>query len=109
MTTSGLTWGEVFRVALVAAAPGVGTLGALRLSDAALGVANGVFAIGAIGSDLARAVSGSASQGYTVKFLTGATQFMAAATLVGTGPRLAADRLQVASDDEGEQLLAVLG
>jgi BCD family chlorophyll transporter-like MFS transporter len=129
---------------LLAAAPGIGTLGMLRVSVFGLGVANGVFAIGAIGSmmvrargdraglkmgiyggaqavayaiggflgalgsDLARSASGSTAQGYVVVFVTEAVLFLGAAVLVGTSPRLAADRLRISADDEGERLIAVL-
>lgn len=129
---------------LLAAAPSLGTLSALKASVFALGTANGVFAIGAIGSmmvrargdqaglkmgiyggaqavayaiggflgalgsDLARTASGSTAQGYIAVFLAEAALFVIAAMLVGTSPRLAADRLRITSDEEGERLLAVL-
>lgn len=128
----------------LAGAPALGTLTALKVSVFALGSANGVFAIGAIGSmmvrargdraglkmgiyggaqavayaiggflgalgsDLARTASGSAAKGYVTVFLAEAMLFLVAAMLVGTGPRLAADRLRITSEEEGERLLAVL-
>lgn len=129
---------------LLAAAPGLGTLTSLRVSVFSLGLANGVFAIGAIGSmmvrargdraglkmgiyggaqavayaiggflgtlgsDLARSASGSTAQGYVDVFLAESVLFVAAAILVGTSPRLVADRLRITSDEEGEQLIAAL-
>ncbi len=129
---------------LLAAAPSLGTLTALKASVFGLGTANGVFAIGAIGSmmvrargdraglkmgiyggaqavayaiggflgalgsDLAHSASGSAASGYVTVFLVEAMLFVVAAMLVGVGPRLAADRLRITSEEEGERLLAVL-
>jgi BCD family chlorophyll transporter-like MFS transporter len=64
--------------------------------------------LGALGSDLARSASGSTAQGYVVVFLAESVLFAVAAILVSASPRVAADRLHITSDEEGERLLAVL-
>jgi BCD family chlorophyll transporter-like MFS transporter len=129
---------------LLAASPMTGTIQALQLSVVVLGIANGAFAIGAIGSmmvrargaraglmmgifgaaqavayaiggflgavgsDVARALLSSSARGYGAVFVAEAVLFALAALVMPGVRRDAGDRLTLRSPEDGESLLAAI-